>query len=120
VLGEARTPRRGVLAQPGPVCPEPFPLPGNDRPWLHNDEGVPPAGPGVGEPRPEQAIRRLEPRPSSAALVDGELVPEREDLELQRAPGAEARGETADGCHENWAHRETVRGPRAPLNTLAD
>ena len=107
-----------MLAQPGPVCPEPLALPGDDRPWLDDDESVPPAGPGVGKPRPEQAIRRLEAQPSRTARVDGELVPEREDFELQRAPGLEEGHDAGTHCHEDCSHGGTLRGPVAALNAV--
>ncbi len=68
---------------------EPAPLPGDDGARLDEDENVPPAGPAPGQPRPQQPIGDLGARSRRASLVDGELVAQREDLELEGGPRSE-------------------------------
>ena len=66
-----------------PMVAEPATLPGDDGARLDEDQDVPPASPGPGQPRPEQSIGDLGAGPGRAPLVDGELVAQREDLELE-------------------------------------
>ncbi len=79
-------------------------LPGDDRSWLHDDEPFPPSRPEPGEPGPEEAVGGFESRPLHGSLADGELVPEGEDLDLHRGPGAKAGAEEREEGHEDRGH----------------
>jgi hypothetical protein len=90
----------------GPVVSEPAALPGDHRARLDEHERVPPAGPGPREPCPEKAVGDLDAGSVASALVDGELVAQGEDLDLECGPRAEAGAESGgerdeDSSHEN-------------------
>lgn len=71
------------------MIPEPATLPGDHGARLNEDEHVAPAGPGPRQPRPQEAIGDLGAGASATALVDGELVTQSEDLELEGRTGSE-------------------------------
>jgi len=83
---------------------EPSTLPGDDGARLDKDEGIAPASPSLGQPRPEEAIGDLGAGPGWAPLVHGELVPQREDLE--RGPRSEAGAERPEKGEEDRLHKE--------------
>ena len=59
-------------------------MPGDDGLGLDDDESGAPAAPHPEKPHPEKTVRTREPDPPRARTVqDLELMPEREDLELQ-------------------------------------
>jgi hypothetical protein len=68
--------------------------------WLN----VPPGSPGPGQPRPEEAIGDLGGRSSGTPLVDGKLVTQREDLELEGGSRSEAGAERGDEGEEDCLH----------------
>jgi hypothetical protein len=55
---------------------------------LHDDESVTPAAPHAREPNPQQAIEGGQSRSSRRPLENVELVPQREDFQLQHGWGA--------------------------------
>lgn len=66
-------------------------LPGNDGSGLDDHQAIPPAWPETSDPRPEDSVGRRESLTlRRRSPIDGELVPECQDLELQRGAGAEA------------------------------
>ncbi len=81
---------------------EPSALPCDDGVWPDEDENVPPASPGPGQPRPEKAIGDLDARSRRTPLVDGELVAQREGLELQGGPRSEAGAERGEEGEEDF------------------
>ena len=82
-----------VLHFPGPEEAEAFPVPGDHRRRLNDDERGAPVGPHLGQPSPEQAICGVELRTLDGALEHGELVAQSEDLQLQNCPAAEGAPE---------------------------
>jgi len=82
----------------------------NDGDRLDEDQGIPPAKPGPGQPRPEQSIGDLGAGPGRAPLVDGELVAQREDLELEGGARSEASAERREEGEEDCLH-EACRLP---------
>ena len=96
--------RRLPARQPSPVIPEATPLPCDHGPRFDDDKGILPSGPDSREPRPEDSVGRPETGTDRAALADGELMAEGEDLDLQRSSGTEDGREereqgVKDGCH---------------------
>lgn len=45
------------------------------------------------QPRPEDTVGRMQARPSHGSLIDGQLMPQSDDLEPQRQSGSEQRTE---------------------------
>jgi hypothetical protein len=86
------------------VVTEPAPLPGDDRGRLNEDQGTAPACPGPGEPCPEEPIGELGASTRVAPLVDGELVAQGEDFDLEGEPPAEAAAHRHDEREENGLH----------------
>ncbi len=74
----------------GPVVAKPPALPSDDGARLDEDQGIAPAGPGPGQPRPEQSIGNLGAGPGRAPPVDSELVAQRDGLELEDGARSEA------------------------------
>jgi len=64
----------GPAGELGPVPTKTAPLPTQDRLGSHEHEGLPPPGPDLGQPNPDQAIRRAQPGPAYRSLVHGDLV----------------------------------------------
>ena len=103
---------------------EPPALPGHDGARLDKDQGITPAGPSLGQPRPEEAIGDLGVGSGGAPLVDGELVPQREDLELEGSARSEAGPERREEGDEDRLHEGsklphlsgTEREPPAPAH----
>ena len=65
---------------------EATPLLGDDGARLDEHENVPPARPASGQPRPKQTIAHFGAGSRTSPLVDGELVAQGKDLELQSDP----------------------------------
>ena len=74
LLGDGRTAALALAAQARPMFSEAFALPADHRARLHDNEGLSPAGPGAGEPRPEDAVGGSQMRTSPGSLIDCELV----------------------------------------------
>jgi hypothetical protein len=55
-----------------------------------------PAGPGNGQPGPEETIRRAEPRLGQPSLVDGELLAQGQVLERELAVAADEEGQESE------------------------
>jgi len=63
---------------------EAFAGPGNDGVRLDDDERVSPAWPQLGQAGPEETVDRAQVRAFGTTVVqDRQLLPEREDLELE-------------------------------------
>jgi hypothetical protein len=76
-------------AQPRPIVPELPSSPGDHGLGLHEDQGFAPSGPRSGEPSPKHPVRGFQSWSGAGPLVDAELVPERQDLDLHGEPGTE-------------------------------
>ena len=89
---------------------EPATLPGNHGARPDKDERVAPAAPCPREARSEEAIGYLDAAYVPAALVDGELVTQSEDLKLEGGSrpkaGAEGGGEGEEAA--------LMQAPRSP------
>ncbi len=83
---------------------EPTALPGDHGARPDEDENVPPARPCPGQPRPEEAIGDLDARSHRTPLVDGKLVTQREDLELEGGARSEGSAERGDEGEEDCLH----------------
>jgi len=86
---DRRPPRLPRATQPSPVFAEPPPFPRDHGLGLHENQGALPIGPDSREPSPEQPVSGLQARSGISPLIDRELVPEGEDLDLQGEPGTE-------------------------------
>ena len=84
-------------------------LPGDDGARLDEDENIPPARPHPGQPRPKQTIRDLGTGSPVAPLVDGELVAQREDLELKGCEAAKRSEKEREERRNHDGGRESVR-----------
>lgn len=83
---------------------EPPALPGDHCTRLDEEKNVPPAGPGSGQPRPEQAIGDLDARSRGTPLEDGELVAQRKDLQLQGGSRPDTGTERSKEREEDRLH----------------
>ena len=90
---DGRAASGGPTGELGPVLAEASALPSQDGVGRHDDESLPPAGPDSGQPDPEEAIDRAEPRPGHRSLVDGELLAQGQVLEGELAVAADEEGE---------------------------
>ena len=92
---------------PAPVELKPKAMPPEDRVGLDDDERVPPAGPQVTEPGPEQPVDRPKPRSSSSlSLQDRQLMAQRGVLDLERCLGPQARPDRGE--------QDETHGPLGP------
>ena len=81
----ARTAAGAMSALPGPEQAEAAPMPGEDRRRLHDKERRAPGAPSVRQPHPQHAINSRQAKAWMARSIrDGQLVPQREDLQVQR------------------------------------
>ena len=75
----------------------------------HDHERLPPPGPDPGQPDPQEAIGRAQPRPGRRSLVHGELVAQGEVLEGELTMAAAEEGEEPKQVEHEGDHRaETV------------
>ena len=91
-------PHRGAPGELGPVLAETAPLPTQDRLGSHEHEGLPPPGPDLGQPNPEEAVRGAQPGPGHRSLVHGELLTQGEVFE----------GKLAMAAAKDWEDSEQV------------
>ena len=76
---------------PAPIESKPSSMPPEDRVGLNDDERLPPTGPQVTEPRPEQPVNGLQPQaPESLSLQDRQLMTKGGVLDLERGLAAQA------------------------------
>jgi hypothetical protein len=59
----------------------------------HDHEGLPPPGPDIGQPNPEEAISWAQWRPDDRSFVDGELLAQGQVLESEFPMAAEEEGQ---------------------------
>jgi hypothetical protein len=71
---------------------------------LDEDQGTAPACPGPVEPRPQKLIGEPGAGPRVTPLVDGELVAQGKDLDVESDPPAEAAADGGDERKENGLH----------------
>ena len=90
---------------PAPVEPKASSMPAEDRVGLDDDERVPPTGPQVTQPRPEQPVDWPQPRsPSSLSLQDRQLMAQRGVLDLKRRLAPQARPERGEQHETHGSH----------------
>ncbi len=87
--GDCRSPVGLPPTLPGPVQPEPFSVPPDDRLGLHDGERVSPVLPDLGQEHPEESIAVLQAGPFGGALKDRNLLSEREILKGELAVGSQ-------------------------------
>ncbi len=69
-------------------------MPRDDRLRFDDMNGRPPVAPGVREPHPEETVRRREVKTWAAGSIhDRELVPERDDFQVQRGARLDDKSE---------------------------
>jgi hypothetical protein len=107
-------PTRAASALPGPEQAKAPVMPGDHRLGLYEDECRPPFGPDARKPDPEQPVEDGQAHPRSpGAFQDPKLVPEREDLEMQRRArarqGAECEEDGRDDRHHQLNPYPTVK-----------
>ena len=80
-------------------------LPSQHGVGRHDDESLPPAGPDSGQPDPQQAILRAQPRPGRHSLVDGELLAQGQVLEGELTVAADEEREEPKQVEHEGDHR---------------
>jgi len=70
-----------------------------------DDEGLPPGGPHLGQPDPQEAIVPSKSRPIRRSLVDGQLLPQGEVLEGEVAVAAAQEREEPEQVEQKGDHR---------------
>jgi hypothetical protein len=78
--------------------------------WTKTSTVAPPE-PMAGEPRPQDSIGRSNRRTSGGPLVDGKLVPEREDLDLHGESGPEEIPKELDEGGQRCQHSRRLQRP---------
>jgi len=74
-----------MSALPGPEQTKTTTMPCDDGRRLHDMERRAPATPSVRQPHPERTIKRRQTKAwTAAATCDHQLVPQRDDLQVQR------------------------------------
>jgi hypothetical protein len=104
-------------ALPRPEEAEAATMPGNDRLGLDDHHGCPPFVPDSQQPDPQQSVGLREPqslRPRSVQHV--ELMPQRQDLELQSSPIAERHTDGQEQRDNDGSHRRTLSADRGKVN----
>jgi len=87
-----------------PVVAKPAALPSDDGARLDEHQGISPASPGPGQPRPEKTIGDVGPGPGRAPPVDGKLVAQRENLEPEGGSRSGAGAERPEKGKEDRLH----------------
>ena len=88
-----------------PVVAKAALLPLEDRPWLNEPDSLAPFRPEASKPRPQHPVPRLNPEsPRPASLVDRELVPQRNNLQVQREASLEHGGEEVPEGAPEYSH----------------
>ena len=95
-LRNGRTSRRTSPAELSPVISEPFLLPSQYSARLHELQSILPAPPEARQPDPEEAIRWTELGTLDGALIDGELMPQRDVFEAKGYARSEVRDNVSD------------------------
>jgi len=88
----------------GPVVAEASALPSQDGVGRHDDQRLPPAGPGPGQPDLEETIRRAQPGPGHVSLVHGELLAQGQILERKLALAPDEEGEEPEQVEYEGDH----------------
>ena len=92
------------VALPGPVEPEPSPMPPDHRLGLDDGDGLRPAAPQAGEQDPEQPVGGAQAWARRGPLEDGQLMTQREVLERQGAAGPKSEEEAREDQGEHAGH----------------
>jgi hypothetical protein len=91
-----RGPTPSASTLPRPIASKPVPVPADHGFRPHQLQRMPPARPQPRKENPEDPVRLRQPRPRSACLPHGELLPKRKVLERQLT----VRAKTASQCPE--------------------
>ena len=70
-----------------------------------DDERLPPGGPHLGQPGPQEAIAPSKSRPIRGSLVDGQLLPQGEVLEGELTVAAAQEREESEQVEQEGDHR---------------
>ena len=84
-------------------------MPRDDCLGFDEMNGRPPVAPGLREPRPKETVRRRQGKTGTAGSIhDGELVSERDDLQVQRGARLEEKSERVEQRDDNGRHGSTL------------
>jgi hypothetical protein len=95
---DRRAAHGGPAGELGPLLTKTAPLPTQSRLGSHEHEGLLPPGSDLGQPNPEEAVRRAQPGPGHCSLVHGELLTQGEVFE----------GKLAMAAADDWEDSEVV------------
>ena len=94
-----------MSALPGPEQAKPAAMPRDDRVRLDDVNRRVPAGPRVREPRPQDSIGRREAKTwAPRSMDDSQLVPERDDFQVQRGARLDDKSERVQQRHDDGRH----------------
>ena len=113
---DGRAASRGPTGPLSPVHAEASALPSQDGVGGHDDQSMPPAGPDSGQPDPQQAVGRAQPRPGRRSLVDGELLAQGQVLKGELTRAADEEGEEAEQVEEEGDHRAEIVSGSEPID----
>ena len=105
---DRRTARSRPAGEPRPVLTEATALPPQDRVGRHDDQSLPPAGPGSGQPNPQEAIHRAQSGPRHRSFVHGELLTQGEVLQGELAGAAAEEREESNQMEHEGDHQARI------------
>jgi len=91
-----------------PVLAEAAALPAQDGGGRHDDQGLLPPGPDVGERNPQETIRRTQLGPACRSPIHGELVAQGEVLDRELTMTAEEEREEPKQVEQERDHRAEI------------
>ena len=103
--GDGRAARRRAPGELGPVLAEAPPLPPQNGVGSNDHERLPPPGPNLGQPDPEEAIRRAKLGPGQPPLVYGKLLSKSEVFKGELLMAAAEEGEETQQVEQEGDHR---------------
>ncbi len=111
------TPCRSNSPNPIPLLPESLTLPANDNLWVHENKGIFPSSPSLGQKAPQDPVCWPHLRPLDAPLVHAQLMPQCQILGLKPRAGLEhcrqetgAQSNEVSHFHSDHAPNDKVSG----------
>ena len=102
-LGDSR-PATARPGSPPPVPAETGTMPADDRLRLDDQKHISPAGPGVSQNRPEQAVQKVQRRPGPFPFEDAQLLAKRQDFQRHVGAAAEEGAGRSKQCEHEGKH----------------
>lgn len=91
-------------------------MPAHDRGWLDDDQSLLPPWPEATQPEPKGLIRQTHSRSRSLGREDGELLAEREVLDLKVGPRRTETSKPTQHEGNSGEHRDRMDGRRSGVN----